>query len=195
MLIAVASLKTIRRTIKTQERLAKILLPHSLGSVLFDNKGNIIKNWGKGTLAEERKRQGASVLEKIYEQLPKNLLWKFVKWSAKPTPVPTETEFEMFEKRLLGTARRILKQDFERILETLLPYRQAALPIRGGGTTERKRIHREKMHKICTTVKEIEDTSQSKTKAVKHAAERLGYPERTIWWNLSQARKRRSPIQ
>jgi len=194
MFITVASMKTIRRTIKTRERLAKILRPHSLGSVLFDSNGNIVKNWGKGTLAEERKRQGASVLEKIYEQLPKNLLWKFVKWSAKPTPAPTETEFAMFERRLLGTARRILKQDFERILETLLPYRQAGLPI-SRGTTERRRIHREKLHKICATVKEIEGTGQSRTKAVKNAAERLGYPERTIWWNLSQARPRRSPVR
>jgi len=185
-----ASLKTLQRTLRIRERLSKIMRPYNLGSVLFDGSG-IVTDWGTGHLAEMRRIEGPSLLERTYQQLSPNLLRKFVLVVPEETPEPTETEFAMFEKRLLGAARRLLKQDFETILEELSPYRHSGHTTRPRGATNREVIYREKIDKIHKTVRMLENNHRKRTQAVKVAAERLGYPERTIWRCLKKSPSRR----
>jgi hypothetical protein len=174
-----ASLETIEKTRRVRERLAGMMRPYKIGSVLFDG-GRVVMDWGQGEMAEDHKLHPPNLMERTYQALPRELILKFVVLSSK-NPEPTATEFAMFEKKLLGTARRILKQDFEKILKELAPYRNSAQPRREQGATNRERIYREKVAKIRETVKKLERGGQKRTQAVKIAVQRLGYPERTIW--------------
>jgi hypothetical protein len=176
-----ASLETITKTTRLRERLAGVMRPYNIGSVRLDAGRVVVMDWIQGTLPADRNLHTPNLMERTYQALPRELLLKFVVPNPKATPEPTMTEFELFEKKLLGTARRILKQDFEQILKRLAPYRNSGVSRRTQRITNREKIYREEIEKIRQTVKKLERGGQKRTQAVKASVERLGYPERTIW--------------
>jgi hypothetical protein len=109
-----ANLKTIRRTGKIWGRVNEILWPFRLdgGAVVFDGKG-IVENPG-GTLGDLRRKNGPGVLELTYRELSDAMLKKFVRYTPDPIPEPTEKEWIIFERKLLGTASRVIYREFRK---------------------------------------------------------------------------------
>lgn len=176
-----ASLKTIRKTMLVIERMTKIFHPFDVRGVLMDRRG-IVSNWGKGKLAEERKRLGPGILERAYRELPKNMLQRFVLLTGDTAPEPTKEEFAKFERRLLETVRHILSQEVKKRIDKLPP------PV---GRRERKR---ERTQLIKETVRQYEKKRWTRTRAVKQTATDLNIDRATVWRHLAGAKKNRQNL-
>lgn len=164
---------------REQKALLDLQLPDDLaffGSVAFDPKGNIVL----------RRNRKPTVLEETYRRLPKYVRRKFVLLTKKPTPAPSKSERETFERALLKTIRRIIGERIEKRLRKI--------PNPTGAPT----LKRERIEWVYKTVREFErDRRKYPTRraAVKATAEYLQsqnerMTERTVWRYLRLSKGR-----
>jgi hypothetical protein len=165
-----ASEKTIRKSLKILDRLTQIFgseIPSF--PVMFDAEGKIVTKWeGGGPLVEARKK-APGMMERIYRELPRETLLRFIILTKAPTIEPVQKEWEEFETKLLTTARRVvirqIRGQFKKPLERLP---QLEKKDRG-----RPRLKEERAKLVQQTIERWLDSGECKTisKAVEKAAD------------------------
>jgi hypothetical protein len=168
-------MKTIKQTHRIISRATKLLRPIDLGVVLLDKKA-IVRNWGRGSLAKDRKRFGPGILEKAYRKLPKKMLREFVLLTGEHDPAPTRKEFRRFERRFLESIRQTVNQEIRK--------RTSKLP-RPVGRRER---NRKMTTLIAETVKRLQKQGYEITRAVVETAREVKCHRATVWRHLARTR-------
>jgi hypothetical protein len=182
-----ASTKTACKALKVITRLVQVFGPEMRPPFQtgFNQEGKIFTK-GPGTMG------------KIYRELPRETLLRFIIPTNTPEPEPTKKEWQEFENKLFTTARRVtirqVREKFKKLSKGLPePQKQKR------GRPARKESHIKAVQK---TVQKYLDSGvcKTKTEAVRKAAEALAYGrganycEDTIWRCLraaSQAKRAR----
>ncbi len=188
-----ASRKTVCRTGKIVSRLTQIFGPelHAPFPVMFNRKGKIITKWeGTGPLVEARKK-GPGTFERIYQQLPRETLLRFIIPTRAPMAEPTEREWQEFETKFLITARRAIIRQVRKQFQRL----SKGLPEPAKRKRGRPKRKEARVKMIQETIERWLDSGKYKTKteAVEEARRLFGdgkvsLHRDTIWRYLRAAR-------
>ncbi|HYY73166.1 MAG TPA: hypothetical protein VE778_06200 [Candidatus Bathyarchaeia archaeon] len=192
-----ASEETVRKSLKIINKLTRIF-GQEIESfpVMFDSEGKIITKWeGGGRLVEARKR-GPGTMERIYRELPRETLLRFVVPTKAPVVEPTQKEWEEFEANLFTAARRVtIRKVREQFKKPMSKLPQPTKRKRG-----RPKLKQERVRLVRETIEKWLDSGECKTTtdAVKKAAEFFGDPGPslhvdTIWRYLRAANRGRKP--
>jgi hypothetical protein len=168
-----ASKQTASEAFKVLNPIADMLDSLSLGMAGLDSKGKLLKDVRGRSFSKTGVNQG--LLLRVYRELPKSDVRRFILVAAGETAEPTREEMAAFKRRLLCAVRRTLNREVRKILLKL------PRPV---GRRERSR----KLAKQTEEwVAKYQNQGMSKAKAVDQAARELKCDPRTIWNYLCRA--------